>query len=741
MQDMRVVKTLTLRPSPSAGSPIGRAFSDAFPEILQGRVARDAYVELMRELSQIWERHMLPLLQKRKGMGFFDRLGSGISGSFDQAVDAALKSCAAQIRALIKKNSAALSCNRTITWGLKFSPDGPIGPLENIPIPSILIEVQPLGILSESPSLAPAPSPTPSAHNQQAQHPSAYPQQPMGHPLSQFPSSLPSPYAPVASAPMLPSPTPSPPLPSTTSNATSTTSSSAASTTSATDTRFCYISDVEIGGQLGSGVAGEVFKAVWQMTTPIALKRLVLDNAAQSGEFHNEAKILQSLRHPGIVMFLGIYRGSTDRYLATEWMPLGSLLTLLQHEGQRLSFIDRLQMAKDACAGVCGLHNEHIVHRDLACRNLLVKREDDRYKVKVGDLGLSKLVDADGKYTPPRGSQVQIAFKWAAPEIFLHREFSFATDIWALAVSYYELFCNGREPYYGEEYPEVRHALLHRQVLGEPDMSTPDLYRTLKDCWAFDPRVRPTALQLFHRIRSLLEDAQSGAVPVPPPPASPIHPPASPIHPYNSLTVPNLYQSLTVMADSVPGPQNSSGYVEPASSEPSAPAEYFCPQSFAAADDHTAQPFALAHYPSPQPSAPFEPVSSSLSAGPSSLNRYPAPFTSFDPAATPPLRTSGYVYGTNNSVPTGGYVDANAAMPTTGYPPPSSQSVNTVPYGHVGYVYPRSLTDAYASVSTVAAGKPTILSSGYIEPGPLVKSTALSSHSDIANADDDWFAI
>lgn len=45
-------------------------------------------------------------------------------------------------------------------------------------------------------------------------------------------------------------------------------------------------------------------------------------------------------------------------------------------------------MAQNACAGLCYLAANGIVHRDIAARNLLVKQEDFKYFVKVSDFGL-----------------------------------------------------------------------------------------------------------------------------------------------------------------------------------------------------------------------------------------------------------------------------------------------------------------------------------------------------------------
>lgn len=59
------------------------------------------------------------------------------------------------------------------------------------------------------------------------------------------------------------------------------------------------------------------------------------------------------------------------------------------------------------------LGENQIVHRDLACRNLLVATQDHKYIVKVGDFGMSRSAEK-GYY---RNNEVKIPYKWSAPEV------------------------------------------------------------------------------------------------------------------------------------------------------------------------------------------------------------------------------------------------------------------------------------------------------------------------------------
>lgn len=56
------------------------------------------------------------------------------------------------------------------------------------------------------------------------------------------------------------------------------------------------------------------------------------------------------------------------------------------------------------------LHDQHVIHCDLAVRNLLVTTgdSDDKYLVKVNDFGLSKIIANSDVYTKADQSTVKI---------------------------------------------------------------------------------------------------------------------------------------------------------------------------------------------------------------------------------------------------------------------------------------------------------------------------------------------
>jgi serine/threonine protein kinase len=104
------------------------------------------------------------------------------------------------------------------------------------------------------------------------------------------------------------------------------------------------IEDIEIHEQLGGGNYGDVYRGTWNGTTTVALKKL--KDKSMFVSFASEASMLQTLKHPNVVQFLGIYSNSDsgDQYIVTEYLSLGSLDVLVMKQKRTLTVLDLLAM-------------------------------------------------------------------------------------------------------------------------------------------------------------------------------------------------------------------------------------------------------------------------------------------------------------------------------------------------------------------------------------------------------------
>ncbi|PIA25930.1 hypothetical protein AQUCO_10200003v1 [Aquilegia coerulea] len=117
----------------------------------------------------------------------------------------------------------------------------------------------------------------------------------------------------------------------------------------------------------------------------------VISDEDKVSAFRDELELLQKIRHPNVVQFLGAVTQSSPMMIVTEYLPKGDLRAFLKSKGA-LKQTTAVKFALDIARGMNYLHEnkpEAIIHRDLEPSNIL---RDDSGHLKVADFGLSKLL-------------------------------------------------------------------------------------------------------------------------------------------------------------------------------------------------------------------------------------------------------------------------------------------------------------------------------------------------------------
>ena len=208
---------------------------------------------------------------------------------------------------------------------------------------------------------------------------------------------------------------------------------------------FINYEEIKKERKIGKGGMGELYLGEWQ-GKQVAIKKRIKFNFSKknffTNKFINEINIIASMRHPNILLFMGVTIHNNTYYMITEYLPSGSLHEFLhsnkkKEKKQTLTDKQKIKIALQIAIAVQYIHSRQILHCDLKSANVLL---DNNFNIKLIDFGLSSFMSE-----APQG-YVGTA-RWMAPEVLNGEKYSIYSDIFSYGMILMELITE-KIPYY-----------------------------------------------------------------------------------------------------------------------------------------------------------------------------------------------------------------------------------------------------------------------------------------------------
>lgn len=257
--------------------------------------------------------------------------------------------------------------------------------------------------------------------------------------------------------------------------------------------------DYELHSPIGYGATATVTLATYRKNHQVAIKMVDMDlfEQCQIDELRREIQIMSLCRHENVLPVHRSFMHDSKLCIVTPVMTAGSCHDVLRRYRKGLEEPIIACIIRQAVRGLCYLHRNNLVHRDIKAANLLINRETGN--VRLADFGVSSsLLECESRRV--RNSFVGTP-AWMAPEIVDGSGYDHQVDIWSLAITALEL-AYGHAP--NSKYSPIKvliSTLRDAPPILDPAQCchdySPMFAQFIRLCLNKDPRLRPTAAELM----------------------------------------------------------------------------------------------------------------------------------------------------------------------------------------------------------------------------------------------------
>ncbi|XP_026756966.2 neither inactivation nor afterpotential protein C [Galleria mellonella] len=257
----------------------------------------------------------------------------------------------------------------------------------------------------------------------------------------------------------------------------------------------------ELGTKLGSGIFGDVHKAIdTQAAGKAVAVKIQIHTDDNENHIQEEYKILRDFtKHQNLIDFYGVFCERSEDvkriWFVLELCECGSVIDIVRklHAADRKMSEEHIAyILKYTIKAVVYLHENKIIHRNIRCSNILITKDGE---VKLSDFGLScKLKGTHEKSKSNIGSP-----SWMAPEVVTCDDEGYGNraDVWALGITTIEM-ADGKGPFQ-EMHPTRALFQIVRNPppnLAKPAMWSNDINDFITECLEKNPEHRPYMMEL-----------------------------------------------------------------------------------------------------------------------------------------------------------------------------------------------------------------------------------------------------
>ncbi|XP_071107830.1 testis-specific serine/threonine-protein kinase 3-like [Haliotis cracherodii] len=273
---------------------------------------------------------------------------------------------------------------------------------------------------------------------------------------------------------------------------------------SPTSKQFLHMSEVimengyMLGPKIGSGSYAKV-RLVERITDGKILAAKVIDREKAPADYiqafmPRELEIVQSVKHEHVAHVQEIIQTDKSVFIIMDYAQKGDLLEHIMNNGAPKENTTK-KMFKQIVSAVNYLHEIGVVHRDLKCENILIKKNMD---IIISDFGFSRRFDQNNK--PSKTFCGSAAY--ASPQLIKGTPYDpRQNDVWSLGCILFILTC-GSMPFDDSNIKKM----VQRQKDGVcfpsklKDKINPDIKALIRRILEPDPSKRYTTTDILNNV-------------------------------------------------------------------------------------------------------------------------------------------------------------------------------------------------------------------------------------------------